>query len=451
MKSLLKIVMFMCTCLSIAHAQGLLSCTIPGSITQSCYVASGNYSVSSTITISQSNVLVLCQAGVTFTQTTSNPILHIHGNNVTVDGCIFDANSQTGSNLTSTIHIGDGVTGVALRNNTVKNTTGNNVGIFISGGASNVLIEKNTLMGPAAGIVSYSPVQNLQIINNVVSGQIAIQSPSTGGSTSSFVITGNTITPGFGGVCVVVQDASSSGTSPNFDFTISHNICRIQGTDASHHVFGAFSLVSSGANQGNSGACTVADNVVEAYGQFVDYALWEIGLTGCTFSGNMTRGGGDTYNQSYSGWAIYSGNNTFIGNNTVGWGKNGDGMSFYPQNLSSPYANNNVVTGGSLIASNTGGPGRYALSVACNVSGSSIQNLKVSGLLISGALTRGFNAEGDSGPNCPVSVTLDSITISGPTTGLATYTTTIGVQNVYTIGATTRWIQEPGTVVITPQ
>jgi hypothetical protein len=212
------------------------------------------------------------------------------------------------------------------------------------------------------------------------------QADSDSGPSASIVVRGNIITPtlnGMGG-CGLVQDASSSTTKPIRDFTFSHNICRIQGTDASHHVFGAFSLVSN-----NSGTCTVDNNAVEAYGQYVDYALWEIGLTGCTFNGNMTHAGGDTNNQTYQGWVIYSGNNTFTGNNTVGWGTNGSGMSFYPQNLSAPYAKNNVITGGSLIASSTGAAGNIGLNITCNVSGSSIQNLKVSGLLISVRSTGG--------------------------------------------------------------
>jgi hypothetical protein len=65
-------------------------------------------------------------------------------------------------------------------------------------------------------------------------------------------------------------------------------------------------------------------------------------------------------------------------------------MSFYPQNLSAPYAKNNVITGGSLIASSTGAAGNIGLNITCNVSGSSIQNLKVSGLLISVRSTGGL-------------------------------------------------------------
>lgn len=455
MKSLLKIVVFMCAFLSVAYAQSLPSCTIPGSITQSCYVAPGTYSVSSTITITQSNILILCQPGAILTQTSSNPILRVlgSGNNVTVDGCTFDANNELGSGLTDVINVGNGTSGFTLRNSTVKNTISNssgyNAGILISGGASNVLIEKNTLLGPTAGIISYSPVANLQIINNVITGQISIQSPATGGSTSSLVIAGNIITPQIGGACVVVQDASSSGTNPNTDFTLSHNVCKIQGTSTSNPVFGAFSLVSSQPNQGNSGTCTVADNVVEANGQYISYALWEIGLTGCTFSGNMTKAGGDNSSQGYHAWIIYSGNNTFTGNNTVGWGANGSGMVFYPQNTSAPYGNNNIVTGGSLIASMTGGAGNMALSIMCNVNGSSAQNMKITGVLISGAFARGVNAEDDWYPsNCPVSFSLDTTTISGAIVGIETSYSTASVGKVDMFGVGTSWVQLVGTVVV---
>jgi hypothetical protein len=165
---------------------------------------------------------------------------------------------------------------------------------------------------------------------------------------------------------------------------------------------------------------------------------------------DLTRGDGDNNNQNYQAWVIYSGNCTFTGNNTVGWGANGAGMTFYPQILSAPYADNNIVTGGSLIASPTGAAGNIGLNIACNLPGSSIQNLKVSGLLISGAFERGVNSEGLHGPHCPVSMTLDSVTISGAAVVIVTYTTTIGVQNVYIIGVPTRWVQELNTVVITP-
>ena len=97
---------------------------------------------------------------------------------------------------------------------------------------------------------------------------------------------------------------------------------------------------------------------------------------------------------------------TSLGNNTVGWGANGSGMSFYLQNLSAPYANNNVITDGSLIASSTGAAGNIGLNITCNVSGSSIQNLKVSGTANLGCvqpggqfrrrLGSGLSGQGDS-------------------------------------------------------
>lgn len=448
MKSFPKIVVFICALLSVVHAQNLPPCTIPGAITHSCSIAQGTYTVASTITISQSDILIKCLPGATLVQGMNTSIFRVTGNNVTIDGCVFDANNQSIPEANGAL-VAYGTNGFVLRNCTVKNVIGDsNAGVWLKK-TSNSLIEKNTLLGPSGGVLAVGSEDTLQIINNRVTGQIWIQSQadSDSGPSASIVVSGNIITPTLNGTggCGLVQDASSSTTKPIQDFTFSHNICRIHGTDASHHVFGAFSLVSN-----NSGTCTVANNVVEAYGQYVDYALWEIGLTGCAFSGNLTRGGGDTNNQNYHGWVIYSGNNTFTGNNTVGWGANGAGMTFYPQNLSAPYANNNVVTGGSLIASPTGATGYIGLNIACNVPGSSIQNLKVSGLLISGAFKRGVNSEGDHGPHCPVSMTLDSVTISGATVGIQTYTTTIGVQNVYTIGVPTRWVQEPNTVVIIP-
>ncbi len=448
MKSFLKIIAFMCVFLSVAHAQNLPPCTIPGAITQSCSIASRTYTVDSTITISQSDILIKCLPGATLVQGANTSIFRVTGNNVTIDGCVFDANNQSIPEINGAL-VAYGTNGFVLRNSTVKNVTGDgNAGVWLKK-TTNSLIEKNTLLGPSGGVLAVGSEDTLQIINNRVTGQIGIQSQadSDSGSSASIVVSGNIITPTPNGMgaCGVVQDASNPTTKPIQDFTFSYNVCRIQGTDSSHHVFGAFSLVSN-----NSGTCSVANNVVEAYGQYVDYALWEIGLTGCTFSGNMTHGGGDTKSQNYQGWVIYSGNNTFTGNNTVGWGANGNGMTFYPQNLSAPYANNNVVTGGSLIASSTGAAGNIGLNIACNVSGSSIQNLKVSGLLISGAFNRGVNSEGDWGSDCPVSLTLDSVTISGATKGIQTYTTTIGVQNVYTIGVPTRWVQLPNTVVITP-
>jgi parallel beta-helix repeat protein len=157
----------------------------------------------------------------------------------------------------------------------VKNVIGDsNAGVWLNK-TTNSLIEKNTLLGPSGGILAVGSEDALQIINNRVTGQIWIQSQadSDSGPSASIVVSGNIITPTLNGTggCGLVQDASSSRTKPIRDFTFSHNICRIQGTDASHHVFGAFSLVSN-----NSGTCTVDNNVVEAYGQYVDYALWEM-------------------------------------------------------------------------------------------------------------------------------------------------------------------------------
>jgi hypothetical protein len=451
MKILLKSFVFVCGFISIAHAQSLPACNLSGAITDSCYLPRGSYVVSSTITITQNDILIQCQPGATLVQGSLEPILRVNSNDVTIDGCTFDANNQLGSGLTDAVNVGNGGSGITIRNSTVKNTlsnsAGTNAGILVSGGATNVLIEKNKMLGPAAGVISYSPVENLQIIDNVITGQISVQSPAAGGSTISLVIAGNVIMAASGG-CVVVQDASSAGESPNFAFTLSHNVCRIQGTTPSTPVFGAFSLVSSSPNQGNSGVCSVANNVVEASGQYISYALWEIGLTGCTFSGNLTHAGGDTANQSYNAWVVYSGNNTFTGNDTIGWGGNGTGMVFYPQNTAAPYGNNNVVSGGSLVASTSGSPGKYGLSITCNVQGSAAQNLRIAGLLISGAFATGVNASDEHYPNCPVSFSMDATTISGVITGIATSNSIASIGKVDMFNVQSTWLQGPGTVAL---
>jgi hypothetical protein len=452
MRTLLKILVFVCGCVSIAHAQSLPACNLSGGITASCYLPRGSYVVSSTITITQNDILIQCQPGATLVQGSLEPIIRLIASDITIDGCTFDANNQVSSGLTDAINVGNGGSGITIRNSTVKNTlsnnAGENAGILVSGGATNVLIEKNRMLGPTGGVISYSPVENLQIIDNVVTGQISVQSPAAGGSTISLVIAGNVITPQAGGGCVVVQDASSGGASPNFAFTLSHNVCRIQGTTASTPVFGAFSLVSSSPNQGDSGVCSVADNVVQASGQYISFAVWEIGLTGCTFSGNLTNAGGDTANQSYGAWIIYSGNNTFTGNDTIGWGGNGGGMVFYPQNTIAPYGNNNVVSGGSLVASTSGAPGKYGLSITCNVEGSAAQNLRITGLLISGAFSRGVNSEDDHYPSCPVSFSMDATTVAGAVTGIETSNSIASVGKVDMFNVQSTWVQGPGTVAL---
>jgi hypothetical protein len=85
MKSFLQIVVFLFATLSLAHGQSLSPCTIPRAITQSCYIAPGTYTVASTITISQSDILIKCLPGATLVQEANTSIFRVTGNNVTID------------------------------------------------------------------------------------------------------------------------------------------------------------------------------------------------------------------------------------------------------------------------------------------------------------------------------------------------------------------------------
>ena len=452
MKALLKFAALLGLVVSVAHGQSLPACPTSGAIVQSCSIAVG--SPSSSLTISQSNILVQCQSGATLTQAPGIPIFDVEGtaanpiSNITIDGCSLNMNNSSTGSGTVKVYETNGFT---LRNSTITNIPESNAGIWLKN-TSNSTVKGNTMLGPSNGIESIGAENNLQIIDNRSIGGISIISAndSDSSTTTTVVVSGNILSPDpNGGVCGSIGDYSDLKTKPITNFTFSHNTCNMTGTSSSHPAFAAYSFVS-----GDSGVCTVSDNVVNANGAYISYALWEIGLTNCAFSGNLTLGS-DTQNQTYNGWTIYNGNNTFTGNTTIGWSQQGTGMLFYSRDENEPlppaHGDNNVVTGGSLIATNPSGAS--GLAIVCNSSdaGASINNMKINGLLISGALNRGIDVEGDSTTGCPISVMLDSITISGATTGLETYNATIGVQNFYTLGVGTRWIQNPLTTVITPQ
>jgi hypothetical protein len=98
-------------------------CTIPRAITQSCSIAPGTYTVASTITISQSDILIKCLPGATLVQGRIPPFLRVTGNNVTIDGCVFDANNKSIPEYNGAL-VAYGTNGFVLRNSTVKNVIG---------------------------------------------------------------------------------------------------------------------------------------------------------------------------------------------------------------------------------------------------------------------------------------------------------------------------------------
>lgn len=381
-------------------------------------------SISSEITLSNP-ITFKCDPGATITRNTpsATPIFNVTGNDVIFDGCTINANSVPQSTGGGSIE----VTGSGFKFINGKLLNSSDYGIRLDG-TVDATISKNHFTANAGGQAfeafgSLTQATSGLIItgNTFVGAGGAIQSPSTGGNTDSFVFSNNQGTINLAGdTLLTVQDASTGHNAPINSGVISGNSCTLMGATSGAAPFGCYSLVANFHN------CAVTGNTMYAVGQYVQTAMAEIGASNCTISDNTILAGQDPGSQGYDGFIVYSGNNTFSGNNIIGWGATGKGLFIYAQTGG---ADNTSISGGSIVANGTA-TSEDGISIACNISGSSAKNISIGGgISISGGaanlLSEAINFAGLTS-DCLASGTVNDVSIAYSTYGVyanATFTT----------------------------
>lgn len=413
-------------------------CTTPGTLDDSCItnalsanqtiqLKAGTYNLANVVNITQSGVTLKCLPGAILQQGNATQGIHITGNNSVMDGCTINTNNQPNQVIEAGA-VGGGITNFSFINGAVNNT-GSNYGIRVDS-STNVNFLNNQCNGSnGGGCGQIFASSNVNISGNKGTGYFNVQSPSTGGSGNAVTFTSNSLTPEAGGTIFTLGDFSG-GFNPIGGVTIANNHCTITGTSSGSPAFGCFSIV------GNVSKCAITNNTMDAAGQYLSAGLMELGVNGCPVTGNVFNSP-DTHTQAYYGVIVYGAGNTIASNSFNGWGTSGAGSAirFYPQTSAGAAFNgdNNLVIGNTMIAT---GAEPYALSVDCNVVGSSENSLLIVGnSMIGGSGFARAMSISDDVTSCPVSTNIHGNHIKNATIGIITanVTGTFGVNDFQSV------------------
>jgi hypothetical protein len=411
-----------------AATEGTLAAAITAVGSGGTVVLPGTFSESIATTIDiTSSVTIKCEKGAVIQQAsslTNAVIFDITASNVIFDGCTLDFNNVANSGSYSGVSVGEGTSGFTFRNGSIINSV--NYGIRMDG-TKNSTIENNYVNNPSGQFAEFfgnasQATTNAQVLDNKGVGGVAFQSPSGGGSTSSLIFSRNQLTPITSGTILTMQDASTGQASPLQNFVISDNVCTITGTTLSARPFGCYSLVSGNTYATTTKSnCIISNNVSNAVGQYVEDSIFELSVTGCEISNNTIYAGSDPGAQTYPGFEIYSGGNTYANNKCMGISTSG---ACYRVNTQEA-ADNNQILGGSVEAGSSFGYRISSTSVGTDYAASGTGTCTVSGGTYTSQGTCTATPDGSGGLTIAVlyagqySVAPTSITTSFTTTGTA--------------------------------
>lgn len=437
-------------------------CTHPGTLDETCIynaAQAGNnvylapvgsnsiYTITSTLTLSQTNLKITCAPGVTIATTLPTAdTLVFSGTNQSLIGCTFNDSGTTAGEI---LHINN-ATNFTMRDDFVINPSMSYV-IRVDG-TSGLTVDNLTDPGhfQVFGGTSYIRFVN----NNVGTANFQTGAGSTNEPLSEMIISNNHITNnptivGNGGAGITIQQNDTVGTIT--DFEVTNNTCTITGTSSpTISAFGCYSIVSPATTK-----CVISNNESNGVGQYISYAMMELGVNGCNVENNNITAT-DSFAQLFYGVISYGGNNNFTGNSINGWGTGGhSGFEILPQ-TGQANSGGNVIT--SMHITNTASSGQAAgIDFECNAANgpTSLNNTIGAGTVISGPLIFGIDQQSISA-NCDVSSLIDHVIINGAITAIRvgansgapnTGTASIGV--VSFVGTTNGAITN-GTGVITP-
>lgn len=412
-------------------ANAALYCTTPGTLDGTClsnaaaasdsvYLAplAGNstYTITSSITLSQPNLKVMCAPGVTIatTLTTAN-VLTFSGMNQSLLGCTLSMAGMTTGNILEV----SGATNFLLRDDIITNVSSSyNLRMDAVNG---VTIDNLTNPGYIAIFGSPSATTGYVRVVNSNLGSLNFFTGASGSpiNYSQIIVSNNhfTVNPSINSlvnVAISLQQTSSN-TGLISDFQVNGNVIKITGTTSLAQAFGAMSIVGAP----NTYQCSISNNVIDASGQYINNYVMELGVNNCNVEGN-TITAVDTLSQGYTDIISYGQANNFTGTTLNGWGNAGGyGIEVYP-GTKEPNDDRNIFNGISLTIPGTPTGNGAAIILNCNFSGgSALLNTIGGGSVISGAIHDAIQVvDQTAGGTCNASAQIDGVTIQGAATGI---------------------------------
>jgi hypothetical protein len=400
------------------------------------------YTIAAPITLSQSNLILHCEPGVSIATSLTNVVaLTYTGTNLTIQGCILN---EAGMTNASTLFTGFNAGSITLRDTQIINSPAGNFGADFQNVSSVILDNVTNLNATQIGGVS----NDIRIMGGHF-GEINIQNGSGSAALNNVIIKGAhiSVTPSTATTNPMGLQVTNTSSVPitNLDVDV---VIDITGTSSSAPVFGGISIV------GNIKNCSIA-GTINADGQYMTQGPVELGVNGCNVALNISSSDPSVApaGQTYNGIMSYYGHNNFAGTSVIGWGNNGTGLLIYPGSTAGTTDGggndiSQVILKNATQLAGTGKP----LSIQCNVSGYSSLNNQVSTSIFEGPFSYGPTIEDDTGGSCPASASLDNNTFIGSGTGVRAYSTGSGTSvsvgpNRY-VGVTTTAPQIIGTAVL---
>lgn len=377
--------------------------------------------ITSAITISNSNVTLQCQKGATITAGTAlSTMLSITGSNVTIDGCIFDNNLQAGNG--TNVLTANGVDRLVFRNNKVLNIPNGVFGSLFVSSATNSDISHNYMTNvQGGGIVVQGAGHDVLISNNVIDGSNQPILAPHGGGTIIYVsattstgytnvqVSDNTLTTATD-FCIAIGGTTSH---PYTNSSVSANTCYLKNTTGTNScetapASRACGGISVNGNQVTSGLA-ITDNVIYGAGQNVDISGIEVGgCLSCSVTGNniqMTPGS----SSPATGIINNTSTNTVIAGNLINGFTNAGAYNVGILSIAGDGAviSGNLITFPPDIAPHI----MHGIELNCGANGLSIRNVSISGNTIIGNGASGSEGvhmvDVSAGSTCPVTAIVD--------------------------------------------
>ena len=284
-----------------------LATTVAGNPSNATIIPAYNYNetLTSTVTMSGTNLTLQCVKGTTFTKGSNNPILSITGTNITIDGCTFDG-AEAGGFTGNVINISVS-SGVTIKNSTFKNVAaaanaingqaaGTQTGLTIGPGNTFSNVLGSAFYGDGTAISGLNIHDNVMDCSQISSGAnscIASHTSVSGQTNKNTKIANNQIIQGAGCYAIEVGSFTAGAVPPD---TVSITGNKVQRT--ANAACGGISVstatnVTESLNTVDNGGFTYVTNVFEFVGTF-----------GSSFTGNVSSNepvGANNFDLSISG------------------------------------------------------------------------------------------------------------------------------------------------------
>jgi hypothetical protein len=383
------------------------SCIDAAGVGGTCIVPA-SYSVTLTypshLTLRTSGTTLRCEPGAVIQQGSgfhSAHLIELIGDHATVTGCTVRGDTSA---TNSALLIANGAAGVTISDDTLEHVASDNFGVYIAGGSTDFLVEKNTMTTEMAGRPIYvvsnlrnTPIRNGRIQGNSIAtfggkseDDIMLFTNISTATLSNVEVLGNVMSIGpdscANGGCFCVEVGGFGGPGPT-DIIVSGNVCT-----ATAAINGGYSLAGTPPSR-----YSVTNNLYDANNQNTIIAAYELSGAGAFAAHNIARNlTGPGYCLSINMLSLSS----ITENECVGFsnGTNGAGIMVYGG--SRGQAGDNTISRNKIVFPAVSSDRHYGIWVQCNYVSVSCSHNKLVGNHIQGNggdATRGIMLEHNHG------------------------------------------------------